>query len=251
MPRPPPIVHEDEDDIDSASIDTEALPPLPSEKLSQRRAHPLQEVSPNLSPRKSREPSPEKKARHPSSETVGKPSSRNVSPEKDSHAEPEEAATDPSVTEPSEPAKFSRPREQLTAELTELLHRQTASRPGSASTANPPHKRKSRPLGRAPSGISNRSLSASAQSDSLSQGPDAAVDGFTAAVTEPAPPSTQLGYETADAEAHRLQMSKKMGMSFQEEGGLKRVASVGTVKDSSFSSDAGVGNRVKGRQRAR
>lgn len=146
-----------------------------------------------------------------------------------------------------EDAGLARPREQLTADLAELLSRQTASRPGSASETVPSHKRKSRPLGRAPSGISNRSLSASAHSDTLPQNPDAAVDGFTAAVAEPAAPSTQLGYETADTEAHRL----KMGKAFQEESGLKRIASVGTVKDGSFTSGPGLGTRVKGRQRAR
>lgn len=250
--RPPPIVHDDDEDGDSASIDTEVLPPLVFGKTSQGQSHPLQEVSPNRSPRKSSQSSHEKKAIEISSETVGKPSSRTVSPEKSAGQEKScELVAGAAAPEVEEAAKFSRPREQLTADLTELLNRQTASRPGSVSATVPPHKRKSRPLGRAPSGISNRSVSASAQSETLSQDLDATVDGYTAAVPEPAPPSTQLGYETADAEAHRLQMSKKMGMMFQDEGGLKRVASVGTVKDSSFGSDAGVGNRVKGRQRAR
>lgn len=241
-------MHEDDD---AASIDTEALPPLPSNTKSQRRSHPLQEVSPNCSPLKTSETLHEKRDIEISSETLGKRSSRTVSPDKDAPQGVCDPTLDMATSDPREPTKILRPHEQLTADLTELLNRQTASRPGSASAPLPPHKRKSRPLGRAPSGISNRSLSASAQSDSLSQNADAAVDGFTAAVAEPAPPSTQLGYETADAEAHRLQMSKKMGTALQDEGGLKRVASVGTVKDSSLSADAGVGNRVKGRQRAR
>ena len=226
---------------------------MPSVKPSERRSHPLQEVSPNRSPRKMSQTSNEKKGQEVSSETLGRPSSRTISPEKqlpNNPCEPVEAVAEPG----NEQRSFSRPREQLTADLTELLNRQTASRPGSASnTALPPQKRKSRPLGRAPSGISNRSLSASAQSDTVSQNGDAAVDGYTAATTaEPLPPSTQLGYETLEAEAHRLQMSKKMGMRFQdEEGGLKRVASVGTVKDSSVGDGAGVGNRVKGRRAGR
>lgn len=170
-----------------------------------------------------------------------------MSPDKEALQEPHDTNAGAALSEISKSARLARPRQQLTADLAELLSRQTASRPGSASGSAPPHKRKSRPLGRALSGISNRSLSASAQSETLSQNTDAAVDGFTAAVTEPAPPSTQLGYETAETEAHRL----KMGMAFQDEGGLKRVASVGTVKDGSFGSGIGVGNRVKGRQRAR
>lgn len=251
--RPPPIMHEDDDDDDSTSVDTEALPPMPSMRPSERRSHPLQEVSPNRSPPKTSQNTKEKKGPEVSSETLGRPSSRTVSPEKqisNDPCEPVEAVADPG----NEQRSFPRPREQLTADLTELLNRQTSTRPRSASnTAAPPQKRKSRPLGRAPSGISNRSLSASAQSDTLSQNGDVAVDGYMAATTtEPLPPSTQLGYETPEAEAHRLQMGKKMGMRFQdEEGGLKRVASVGTVKDSSVKEGAGVGNRVKGRRAGR
>lgn len=250
--RPPPIMHEDDNDDDSASIDMEWLPPSTSETTTHRRPHPLQEVSPNRSPRKSGEVPPEKKVPEISSETIWKPSTRTVSPEKAEQHDADNLAAPATVSEHKVPPTFSRPHEQLTADLTELLNRQTASRPGSASANAIPQKRKSRPLGRASSGISNRSLSASAQSENPSQGADAAVDGFTAAaVTQPAPPSTQLGYETPEAEMHRLQMGKKMGMTFSDEGGLKRVASVGTVKDSSFNSDAGVANRVKGRSRAR
>lgn len=246
----PPIVDEDEDH-DSASLDAEALPPSPSDDPKLSRSRPLQEVSPNRSPRKISQTSHKKKKAEVSSEALGRPSSRTVSPEKDLPPEPHETAINAALTKPAEHQSFSRPREQLTADLTELLNRQTASRPGSASATVPPPKRKSRPLGRAASGVSNRSLSASAPSDHLSQSADAAVDGFAAVAAEPAPPSTQLGYETPEAEAHRLQMSKKMGMKIQEEGGLRRVASVGTVKDRSFSSDAGVGTRVKGRRGAR
>lgn len=247
VPRAP-IVHED-DDADPASIDTEALPPLPSAKPAERQSHPLQEVSPNRSPRKASSQQA-KKAAGISSETFGKPSSRTVSPEKDASPKPPDAATVGVASESNEQQQgFSRPREQLTADLTELLNRQTASRPGSACASAPPAKRKSRSLGRAASGISSRSLSVC---DVLSQSADAAaVDGFSAAVAEPAPPSTQLGYETPEAEAHRLQMGKRMGMQFSEEGGLRRVASVGTVRDSSFGSEGGVGGRVKGRRGAR
>jgi hypothetical protein len=60
-----------------------------------------------------------------------------------------------------------------------------------------------------------------------------------------------LEYESADAEALRLQMSKRMGKRAEEEGGLKRVASVGTVKDSAAMAEAGVGGRVRGRGRAK
>ena len=65
------------------------------------------------------------------------------------------------------------------------------------------------------------------------------------------PPGTQLGYETPEAEAHRLQMSKKMGTKLQDDLGLKRVASVGTVKDATLGSEAGVGGRVRAKGRGK
>jgi hypothetical protein len=77
------------------------------------------------------------------------------------------------------------------------------------------------------------------------------ADGFNTAKEVPLPPSTQLGYETPEAEAHRLQMSKKMGTKLQDDHGMKRVASVGTVKDTTPGSEAGVSGRVRGKQRSK
>ena len=77
------------------------------------------------------------------------------------------------------------------------------------------------------------------------------ADGFNAAREAPLPPSTQLGYETPEAEAHRLQMSKKMGTKLQDDHGMKRVASVGTVKDTTSGGEAAVSGRVRGKGRGK
>lgn len=139
---------------------------------------------------------------------------------------------------------------KLREDLAEVIKRQGAS---SSSHPAAPAKRKSRPLGRNLSSISNRSGSIAA---APSIAPDAfeensAADGYAYANVAPAlPPSTQLGYDTPEAEAHRQQVSKKMGTSMLEDEGMgKRVASVGTVKDSG--SRSAVGGRVKGRLRTK
>jgi hypothetical protein len=81
-----------------------------------------------------------------------------------------------------------------------------------------------------------------------------AADSASLSRTEvvPPPPSTQLGYETADSERNRLLVEKRMKVSLRDGDAGRRVASVGTVKDSTESSTAGgVGNRVRGRHRTK
>lgn len=247
--RPPLFVHEDSDtEDDPSTIHTADLPAPTVKPLQvQRKPHPLQEASPNRSPRKSSQQSVDGKNKAVSSDTPARPSSRTLSPAKPAAPDLEnidDAALIPDA-EPVERTPAHRHDDQLKADLVDLLQRQTASRPGSAAGISCPHRRKTRPLGRAVSGVSNHSLSASAQSGDH----DDAVDGFSRVVSEPAPPSTQLGYETADAEAHRLQMSKKLGLKGGDQGGgLTRVASVGIAKDSC---DVGPGGRSRGRRGVR
>lgn len=142
------------------------------------------------------------------------------------------------------------PTHKLAEELNDILKRRTAS---SSSNPTAPPKRKSRPLGRNPSSISSRSGSVAAApsipADVFEE--NSAADGFDYSSTVPAlPPSTQLGYDTPEAEAHREQMSKKMGSAIpRDEGVGKRVASVGTVKDSTARS--AVGGRAKARSRTK
>ncbi|KAK3701227.1 protein kinase activating protein dpb11 [Vermiconidia calcicola] len=273
LPRPMPFVHED--DPCSPPVASELLRAPTTNSASVLRApttdgasdmslQPLKEVSPNLSPRKGSQAldhgnedlSAGRKDRAKSaSRTVSleRPASRTVSPEKSTSPPPPPPA---GVTPDTEAHPPPRPIHQVTAELADLLHTSAASRPSSAAGAQPLQRRKNRPLGRAASGISNHSASASAQSERLtpsipSELTESAADGFDVPREAPAPPSTQLGYETPEAEAHRLQMSKELGTKLQDDGGMRRLASLGTVKDTVMSSDAGVGNRVRGRHRTK
>ena len=241
-----------EDDDDSPSLDSELID---AATACSKHSQPLQEVFPNLSPREASDRSnAEVQNAKVNPLNPAQTRSRTVSTSKPaSPPESPRASTETSNIDQQQPS--ARPQADLTADLAELLNRQTTSRPGSA-IAPETHKRKSRPLGRALSGISNRSASVSNRSEHASPAlpsamSESAVDGFGVSREQPLPPSTQLGYETPEAEAHRLQMSKKMGTKLQDDaGGLRRVASLGTVKDSLLSEDV-VGSRLRGRQRAK
>ena len=146
--------------------------------------------------------------------------------------------------------------QDLTSNLASILKRKDSNNLGSSGE---PQKRKRRPLGRNLSGISSRSASASgssAQPPELSE--SMAADGFVFSKTAPElPPSTQLGYETPEVEAHRLEMSKKMGTTLlPDEMSGRRISNKATVKDSSeiaakSSAMAAVGSRAKARNRAK
>ena len=247
MRKPQPIVHEDDDD--SPSLDGELLPAATTTPVSQ----PLQELSPNKSPRKtsatSKDGDEDTSSRR---EDQFKPSSHTTSPSKPG-SPPKPLNTLSRATSNAEAPPQARPESELRADLLGLLNsRSGASKTSSATGSQPQQNRKNRKLGRAPSGISNRSASAQSEHVSPALPPEiseSAADGFSVSREAPAPPSTQLGYETPEAEAHRLQMSKKMGTKLQDDSGMKRLASLGTVKDSTLSGDAGVGNRVKGRHK--
>lgn len=128
-------------------------------------------------------------------------------------------------------------QEELTSDLAHILAQQVATRPTAKSLE--PQKRKHRPLGRNLSSISNHSGSTSASPKIPSEMPETSSvgDGFDGprgvSPLPSLPPSTQLGYDTPEAEAHRRKLSKQMGTSFHEDGQLgRRAASVSTVKDS-------------------
>jgi hypothetical protein len=96
----------------------------------------------------------------------------------------------------------------------------------------------------------NRSDSVPSNLSDAANGEDhhfSAADGFSsvpAAIV--VPPSTQLGYETPEAVAHREQMGRKMGiegLGREAEGLGVRVASLGTVRDSERLSGSGSGER--------
>lgn len=235
--KPQPFVHED-DDNDPSIINETILSVPAKEEPSRKISQPLQEVSPNRSPSKT-----------PGCSNIPALAATDVQEQVD----PPEKTTTPEPSSKQEtigPKASARPRPELEADINDLI-RSAASRPSSASGLQ---KRKNRPLGRALSAMSNRSGSASNTSDRLlySHTSDDTMEPTAEEYPSPresfaAPPSTQLGYETADAEAHRLQMSK----TFNDDEGFKRVASLGTVKDVVTAPSASVGNRVRGRHRAK
>ncbi|KAK5705993.1 protein kinase activating protein dpb11 [Elasticomyces elasticus] len=252
--RPPrnagPFVHEDDDEDDdaTATVEETMADAAPVPVLEPTRAQPLQEISPNASPRRSG-PVQEKTDDNLKSNTVFPSSGPKVVPLPVSPASPRSRpAQEPEAPPPPRPAP------DLQADIAALLQ-------NSRSQSNEPpvqQRRKNRPLGRSASGIGSRVVSASSISDHADSpgvrqdSTDSAADGFASYTREAVPPpSTQLGYETADAEAHRQMMERRMKVSLQDESTGKRVASVGTVKDSFVAGggDGGVGNRVRGRNR--
>ncbi|EMC98086.1 hypothetical protein BAUCODRAFT_412588 [Baudoinia panamericana UAMH 10762] len=245
----------EEDDDSRQDVQCEAQPPLSAKPtFSPSRPRPLQERSPNASPRKGNHAQTEDHDNHP--KTAKLP---NLVPA----AAPETASMP--VSPPRSPLKsLSRDvqsldqhhQDRLTSELAAMVERQhSASRPDSAS-AEAPLKRKNRPLGRSLSGIGHRAVSASAQSDHstssrLNAEPsDSIADGYDNLAREDAPPvGTQLGYETPDTEAHRSLMEKRMKVNLRDDSVGKRAASIGTVKDSFVSrSDNGMSDTVRARR---
>lgn len=212
--RPGAFILEDDDDEQTPIVhDDQPTPVL--ETIQQ----PLKDISPNRSqPRKDAENDKDKDD-----------TAEGVVTEKPS-APPHRAPTRPRPAK-DDLGKQPKKMEELTSDLASILARQHSSRPGSSTE---PQKRKHRPLGRNLSTISNHSgTSASPNLQSEIPESSSAVDGFAASrEVFSLPPSTQLGYDTPEAEAHRRKLCEQMGTSFQEEGMGKRVASVGTVKDS-------------------
>jgi len=252
--KPAPFVHEDDDE--PAFVTTEDLPALaPTVELPPKRSQPLQELSPNLSPPKGSqkqvtEDGEAEKPAQKTSDTLGPSSPKPfVAP-----ASPKSPRRTPNL-EPQQPAP--RPREELEADLAALLNRQS-SRPGSSTSDALPQKRKNRPLGRSASGIGPRTASSAASDQTGSplvqhEVSGDAADGFSSFAKEaPLPPSTQLGYDSGEGEQHRAMMEKRLKITLQDESSGKRVASLGTVKDSSSTGgEGGVAGRVGRRTRTK
>lgn len=234
----PFILEDDDEDVEPvAMIQNDSAPLDTPTVLSQGRPKGLREISPNTS---------QQRVEH--NVELNDPDAGDEKPVTITTENGDTSARHSPVKE-NDPAPIQQAT-KLNHELAEILKRQSVS-----SNSNPtaPTKRKSRPLGRNVSSISNRSGSMatapSIPSDVFEE--NSAADGFDYSKAVPAqPPSTQLGYDTPEAEAHRRQMSEKMGTDMLQDDGVgKRVASVGTVKDSS--SRPAVGGRTKGRSRAK
>jgi DNA replication regulator DPB11 len=257
-----PFVHEDEDDEDDDPGYHVSADDNPSADPGPEKAVPLQNISIN-SPRK------------PSSAEIGtvKTSTErhhsldgSLNVERTVDGNP--ARTDPDTngaplpTESeihapqSEPQPLVRPQAEWTADLASLMEKQQR-RPSSEHINNPAQRLKHRKLGRAISGSSLTSrtndASKSAQlhhqdtgskENSFSESPEE----LSTAARETDLPSTQIGYETPEAEAARRQMAKRMGMDYSDESVGTRLASLGTVRDSASSAAAG-GGRSRTRPR--
>ncbi|KAF2859953.1 hypothetical protein K470DRAFT_277250 [Piedraia hortae CBS 480.64] len=137
----------------------------------------------------------------------------------------------------------SRPREILTANLFSLLQNQP-------SEASLPSKRKQRPLGRALSGISNRSAPASlppAEGENAAQPATIGEESSTTPVEIPLPAGTQLGYENVGAAEHRQFLEQRMKIKL-DGGSSGQVERLGMVKDCGAIEGTGVAGRVRGRR---
>lgn len=120
-------------------------------------------------------------------------------------------------------------KERLNEEL-KALSRQLSMPKEASNTDQTNARRRKRGLGRAASAISHRSTSASIEYavDEL----DPFHDDTEKPSSVPVLPSTQLGYEVPETEAHRQEMAKKLGTSFASDVVGKKLEGLGTVKDS-------------------
>jgi hypothetical protein len=202
---------------------------------------PLQPISPNASPRK--------QSSHDQDHEVSKATHVETSTEantKDATPSPADELPAPLPAPPP-----TRAQSDWTADLASIMERHQR-RTVSSEHHTPAQRLKHRKLGRAASGssLANRTnsgstlvnqeslrgdLSFSTSSDSLSAVPENL-------------PSTQIGYETLEAEAARIQMAKRMGTSYEDESQGTRLASLGTVKDSAAPASA---PSARARNRAR
>lgn len=223
--RPGPFVHEDDDEA-PISLDVEQAPPL----TAARKAQPLRELSPNASQRS-------ESAAQAATKDQDKECFEKSSGDTPTGSPAKRPAQAPDRQSPSK-ENIAQPMQKLTSDLATLINHSRVG-PGQVARVEP-QKRKHRPLGRNLSGTSlcNRSGSASA-SPALPDGvPEEEVqyseaDGFAPSKQETVlPPSTQLGYDSPEAEELRKQMSLKMGGKMMDEDAGKHVASVGTVRDS-------------------
>lgn len=230
-----PFVHEDDDDEDDDEADGAAPGCLKGTaeyehpaRSARQVSQPLQELNPNASPHRKQSQQDDKLA---------------VIADTAVEEMPQKAAEDSGTFTSASPAKQEVPEttgqrntnHEAIASLAAIVQgrQDSISRPVSASDdISPAKKRKQRPLGRAVSSMNNQSFSVLGPQPSHAHD-NLDLDGEKSEISlsAPAPPSTQLGYETLETEAHRQQMGKKMGLAMDEDGGGKRVASLGTVKD--------------------
>jgi hypothetical protein len=204
---------------------------------------PLQPISPNASPRK--QPSIDRdheisKAAHVETSTEAKANT------KDATSSPVDESPAPLTAPPP-----TRDQADWTADLASIMEKQQR-RTVSSEHHTPAQRLKHRKLGRAASGssLANRTNSGSTIVNQEAQHGDLSFSTSSdslSAVQENLP-STQIGYETVEAEAARIQMAKRMGTSYEDENAGTRLASLGTVRDSAAPASA-PGARARNRAR--
>ena len=244
-------MHEDEDDdddIDNHDHDNHdfAAPSLDDDHSTSiaTKSVPLQPMSLNASPR--RKPSIDKDGNSPAE-------NQNIHQATDAENSTDSEGKKKQVVSPlDEPAAPpARGQAELTADLASLVERQQR-RTASTEQHTPAQRLKHRKLGRAASGssLANRTNSGSASVHrELSHG-DPSFSESLDSLSAPQEnlPGTQIGYETLEAEAARLQMAKRMGTSYSDENSGTRLASLGTVRDSAGPA-AAPGGRARNRPR--
>lgn len=245
-------MHEDDDEDDENEHNDDNLTgpvqdedPNTTHKTSTKAA-PLQAISPNASPR--RKPSTDQQKVTLPDEDLDSPSAFNaeesIEMQADTNERPPSAADEP-------PANPERLQTNWTANLASIMERQQR-RTASSEHPNPAQRLKHRKLGRAASGssLASRTNSGStAVNQELRQGDKSFSDSSESlAAAQEDLPSTQIGYETLEAEAARMQMAKRMGTSYSDESSGTRLASLGTVRDSTAPAGA-AGGRSRNRTR--
>jgi hypothetical protein len=246
-----PFVHEDDDDDenDNDHDNDDQTAPIKggyddtTTYDTSAQVVPLQPISPNASPRKPASIDQDheiSKASRAKDSTVANANMKDATPS---------PVDDSPAPQPAPPP--TRDQADWTADLASIVEKQQR-RTVSSEHHTPAQRLKHRKLGRAASGssLANRTNSGSTVVNQEAQLGDLSFSTSSnslSAVPENLP-STQIGYETLEAEAARIQMAKRMGTSYEDENAGTRLASLGTVKDSAAPASA---PGARARKRAR
>lgn len=252
-----PFVHEDENDEDAKDGPSSRAdkPACKGEANSlPNRSAPLRSISSNASSGKpATSDEPEEKQENESH--VASKHIRTSSNNAEGFTATENEDDVSPVNQVDQPP--SRGHADWTADLASLVEQQQR-RTNSSEHHQPAERLKHRKLGRAASGSSfgtrTTTGSTTANNDqgvteaSFSESSEQAAGAGSFPSAPEGLPSTQLGYETPEAEAARQQIAKRMGTSYADEGVGTRLASLGTVRDSSAAANA-TGGRSRNRTR--
>lgn len=253
-------MHEDDDEDedeheDNEHNDDDSAAPVEDDDFKNThealtKVIPLQAISPNASPRR-QHPIAQHKVTPPIED---RKASEATNTEENFEQVDTKDATPPPADEPSAQSAAlppARPQEEWAADLASLMDRQQR-RTTSSEHPTPAQRLKHRKLGRAASGssLASRTNTGSTTANQETRHGDTSFSQSPDSLTAPQEnlPSTQIGYETLEAEAARMQMAKRMGTSYSDENSGTRLASLGTVRDSAAPASA-AGGRARNRAR--